>query len=909
MSADRDKRLAQLKQAYESGILDEDTYRAAVAALDASAVVTNTGSGALAQDQGVAAGAGGVAVGTQYGDIYQLPAEKPTTPEGLRIAYLGWLLAQTRAVPLAGVDRKSISEETRRDLDLAAVYTALMTRRPEVEGHESKSAPRDVLLERESRLLSALEVLNKEHHLALLGDPGSGKSTFVNFVALCMAGQLAGHPQANLRLLTTPLPGEKGRERGKAQAQPWDHGALLPVRVILREFVARGLAQAAGRVGGDTLWRFIVDELPETLREFGKLLRAEWLEKGGLLLLDGLDEVPEADQRREQIKIVVQDFAAAFPRVRVLVTSRTYAYQKQAWKLDGFAEAVLAPFSPAQIRKFVEQWYAYVGPARRLSPEDAQGRAVQLNHAIERSPRLQELAARPLLLTLMASLHAWRGGALPEQREELYADAVELLLDQWENQKLRRKADGTYELLQPGLAEWLNIDQKAVRALLNRLAFEAHRDQPDLRGTADIPQTKLVGEMMALNLNPDARPARLEEYLRDRAGLLEPRGVGIYAFPHRTLQEYLAACHLTDHGFPDDVAALLRAEPNRWREAALLAGAKAARGTASAAWTLADALCYEPLAAASLPLPEPAAWGALLAAQVLIENNSLSNVTERNQRKVDLIRDWLVAIVTRGALAPIDGAQAGDALAVLGDPRDFDELVVVPAGKFIMGSDKQRDLDAFDSEFPQNEVQVGDFRIGKYAVTVGQWRRFVEAAGYESHAYALSRPANHPVTVVSWHDARAYCEWLMAEWREMGKIGPEDVVRLPTEAEWEKAARGTDGRLWPWEGDYDPLKANVSETGIGHTCAVGSFPNGCSPYGALDMIGNVWEWTLSKFKEYPYAARDGREAEDKSDDPRVLRGGAFVNNRRFARCAFRFTYHPDYRYDNLGFRVCVVSPA
>ncbi|MBI5828222.1 MAG: NACHT domain-containing protein [Chloroflexi bacterium] len=411
-----------------------------------------------------------------------------------------------------------------------------------------------------------------------------------------MAGEMLSRADTNLALLTTPLPDEERRPRRKdekPQPQQWKYGALIPARVILRDFVARGMPPSGKKVGGDTLWNFIVAELPDTARDFAKPLREELLNKGGLLLLDGLDEVPEADDRREQVKTAVQGFVAAFPKVRALVTSRTYAYQKQAWKLDGFAEAVLAPFGRSQIHRFVERWYAYVGPIRNLSVNDAQGRAVQLNTAIERSPRLTELGSRPLLLTLMASLHAWRGGTLPEQREQLYSDAVDLLLDQWESQKVRRKSDGSYEFLQPSLAEWLKVDQKAVRALLNRMAFDAHRDQPDLQGTADIAQKKLVDELLALNTNPDVRPKRLEEYLGLRTGLLEPRGVGVYAFPHRTFQEYLSACHLTGDTFPDELAELLRVDPNRWREVVLLAGAKAVRGAASAAWSLAEALCYK----------------------------------------------------------------------------------------------------------------------------------------------------------------------------------------------------------------------------------------------------------------------------------------------------------------------------
>jgi hypothetical protein len=286
----------------------------------------------------------------------------------MRDAYLTWLMDQVRAVPLTGVDPKSIREVTQRDLDLAAVYTALMTQRTDM------AEERTLRLDREARQLSALAVLNTEPHLALLGDPGSGKSTFLNFVALCMAGELCHHPDANLRTLTAPVPedDDTSRRKEEPQPQPWDHGALLPLRVVLREFVARGLPHTSqpATVSGDSLWRFIIAELPETLRPFESSLRQQLLRTGGLLLLDGLDGVPEADQRRVQVKTAVEQLAAAFPKVRVLVTSRTCAYQRQDWKLRGCAEAVLAPFGEAQMRRFVDRWYSYVGQARRLSAEN-----------------------------------------------------------------------------------------------------------------------------------------------------------------------------------------------------------------------------------------------------------------------------------------------------------------------------------------------------------------------------------------------------------------------------------------------------------------------------------------------------------------------------------------------------------
>jgi formylglycine-generating enzyme required for sulfatase activity len=690
----------------------------------------------------------------------------------------------------------------------------------------------------------------------------------------------------------------------------------------------------------DPLWQFIVDELPESLRDFSQPLRAELLNTGGLLLLDGLDEVPEADHRRVEVKAAVEQFAAAFPKVRVLVTSRTYAYQKQDWKLRGFSEVVLAPFGAAQIRRFVERWYAFVGQARNLAEGDAQGRAALLNNAIGHNPRLYELATRPLLLTLMASLHAWRGGTLPDQREELYADAVTLLLDQWESQKVKRRAHGTFEVSEPSLLEWLRADQKAMRQLLNQLAYAAHRDQPTLVGTADIKQDTLVSSLMKLNLNPDARPQRLIEYLRDRAGLLEPRGVGIYAFPHRTFQEYLAACHLTERDdFLDNIAELLRAEPNRWREVILLAGAKATRGATANAWLLAEALCFTSHPTEKMA-DESGYWGALLAAQVLIENRSLEQVSERNRPKVERIRQWLTRTLIHGALPPIDRAQAGDALAIFGDPRFRVEawflpdeplvgFVEIPAGPFLMGSDKKNDPQTYDNETPQHTLTLPGYYLSRYPVTVAQFRAFVEQSGYEPEdPDSLRGLANHPVVYISWYEAVRYCQWLTEHLREWPDT-PEPLatllrkegwqVMLPSEAEWEKAAGGPstgsgDGRIYPWGDEFDANRANTSETRIDELSAVGCFPQGASPYGCLDMAGNVWEWTRSLWGKdygkpdfrYPYDPGDGRERLDAPNNVlRVLRGGAFWGGLGDARCAARRWHYPDSRNDHRGFRVVV----
>lgn len=227
-------------------------------------------AGVLVIGDGVGAGPGGAAVGGNvYGDIHIRTSPPPTPPEGLRQSYLSWLIDEVRSVPLAGVDQKSISEETRRDLDLAAVYTALLTQRTESSEEHPKH---ELRVDHERERLSALAVLNAEPRLALLGDPGSGKSTFVNFVALCMAGELLGRSDACLETLRTPVPydGDEGARREEQPSQPWDHGPLLPLRVILREFVARVLTpgEHAGAARKNLLWQFLIDTLPDLCATF-----------------------------------------------------------------------------------------------------------------------------------------------------------------------------------------------------------------------------------------------------------------------------------------------------------------------------------------------------------------------------------------------------------------------------------------------------------------------------------------------------------------------------------------------------------------------------------------------------------------------------------------------------------------
>ncbi len=229
-------------------------------------------------------------------------------------------------------------------------------------------------------------------------------------------------------------------------------------------------------------------------------------------------------------------------------------------------------------------------------------------------------------------------------------------------------------------------------------------------------------------------------------------------------------------------------------------------------------------------------------------------------------------------------------------------LCPVPAGIFTMGSDKARDKEVDDDETSQYPVAVGAFAIGQHPVTVAEYACAVRAGavreppeGYGGTTWQQQRTRlDHPVVCISLQDAVAYATWLAERTGQ--------PWRLPSEAEWEKAARGTDGRIYPWGDTFDKARCNTDASGIGTTTPLGTYPSGASPCGAQDLAGNVWEWTSSLYKPYPYIASDGREDCDSTEN-RVLRGGSWGNYPRYARAAFRLSYRPGYFGINCGFRL------
>ena len=230
--------------------------------------------------------------------------------------------------------------------------------------------------------------------------------------------------------------------------------------------------------------------------------------------------------------------------------------------------------------------------------------------------------------------------------------------------------------------------------------------------------------------------------------------------------------------------------------------------------------------------------------------------------------------------------------------RDGAEMVLIPAGEFQMGSN---DSDADDDEEPVHTVYVDGFYMDKYEVTVGQYKQFIRATGHRAlldYVSDYSPTDKHPVIYVNWHDAMAYAQWA-------GK-------RLPTEAEWEKAARGgLVGKTYPWGNAIDSNKANYGDN-VGKTTAVGKYPpNG---YGLCDMAGNVWEWCLDEYNKGFYKSSPSRNPISGGsisyvinnftsvNSSRVLRGGSWGRNPESVRVANRSRSAPTDTFGYVGFR-------
>ena len=864
--------------------------------------------------------------------------EDPEEAKSVIALYLHALAIDLAGLKLGEID-SAVDQSRQTPLQLADVYVPLNTGLQIPQDHplslwldNSRSRQQsDMAQSRETRPVSALEALAVHRELTVLGKPGSGKSTFGSSVLLALTQVWQGH-----------------REELAQLGETWTHGALLPIRVILRRFAEwLPLLDKPARAGD--VWNFVARDLEnsgygmssETMKYVQRIARNE----GAMILLDGLDECGDSVSRQRVMGAVHELMRSAGPKCRFLLTARPYAWPTGPDTEQGVY--ALSDLNDAQIEQFIHAWYAALVKRGWRSPGESERKKADLLTARNR-PDLLHLASNPLLLTLMATLHTNKG-RLPDDRADLYNDSVELLMLRW-----NRQIGADQALLD--VLDIPGLKLSDLRGMLEELAFKVHEQNAGLEGVADIGEDRLIRAFCPLLKSRD-KAAVVVDYIEKRAGLLvgqgEKDGERQFTFPHRTFQEFLAACHLAAQGdFPAECARLARAAPAHWQVSLPLAArlAKAERGSSAADELVGGVSVTE---FCSHRQPNAADWTCALLAGMMLQEIGLGaiNTRERTKAIASRIAHWLAASLSihpeMGGMEAGLRAQAGDVLAALGDSRfdpqrfylpddDLLGFVCIPADPdFSIGTrsgDFDRVMDAvvaskdnkdfFKAEINDQPTPTREFYIARYPVTVAQFRAFVEATGFKlGDEDALRDPDSRPVRWVSWHEALEYSRWLngilqtsidlaSCELAERVRSGHWQVT-LPSELEWEKAARGgLTGTIFPWGDTPNPNRANYGETNIGDTSPVGCFPP--NAFGLHDMVGNVWEWTRSLWGfDYPYSLDDFRREDLKAGDDksRVVRGGSWSADRGSSRCAVRFGDLPGDRGGSDGFRVVVVCSA
>jgi formylglycine-generating enzyme required for sulfatase activity len=724
--------------------------------------------------------------------------------------------------------------------------------------------------------VSVDRALADHRHLAVLGDPGSGKTTMLRYLALLYARDLASGGVVVADKL-------KLNESGYLPI-------LLPLRQI-GSFLREHPSRENDTFGHKLLLEFLFTSLGNERIKLPADFFDSYLNSGkAIILLDGLDEVADEDLRR-QVSRLVEAFTDAYPSCRSVVTSRIKSYTGAARLGGDYATTTVRDFMLADVENFLSTWHRLIAVGQMGTGQSAldfaADQTAQLMAAIRENVRIRELAINPLMLTVIALVHRDRV-KLPDRRAELYAEAVDVLLGK------RDEARGIKSL--PILGKQ-PFDTGDKRLLLQSIALAIHESERKDIDAEDL--RRLLAEHFAEML-PEKRGVRkaVERFLQniaERAGILIARAEGVYAFSHLTFQEYLAASAIAAR---DDYLSytLERSADAWWREVILLEAGYLSMQSKERTTNLIKAIIEKQ------EEPEPY-HNLVLGAESLRdvgENRVSGNLGSslRTQLQAELetpVPDgWIGKMrtrLTRGMTAEQLTARrvsAANALARVGgnqywrSPYGEPEWVDIPAGEFWMGEANNA-----------QKIHLGAFKISRVPVTNAQYALFIEATEHEAprhfeDGHAPKGLESHPVIYVSWHDALAYCKW-------MSEVSGKNIT-LPSEAEWEKAARGPSTgsgskRAYPWGDDFEMTRCNTRELGLQTTTPVGIFQEGASPYGVLDLSGNVDEWTNSWYSgEQKY---------------RVLRGGSWYNRVRYARCAYRNNNNPDNRTNNIGFRIVV----
>jgi formylglycine-generating enzyme required for sulfatase activity len=753
------------------------------------------------------------------------------------------------------------------------------------------------LKQEEGEEIILTNLLTIQDRLAIIGGAGCGKSTLLAYLAAVLA-QSAREELPSL--FTLPL----------------GNHALIPLLVPLRyypEYLAKCLKNAdrseehshLGTLAEFIPWYFCGRN--PTLGSSKDFFRRLLLGGGCLVMLDGLDEVVNQEERgyvRQQIENLLND---TYPGNRVIVTARESGYKENAIFGDDFVRLDVKRLNNDQLMALVKNWCVQLYPGEVDTRLDELMDAINQINASYENRNLAPLISTPLMTTMVVSVK-WGETELPRERARLYEAAVRVIL---QAQYMPEDYSRT-ELVDWGGA-W---DEQ--REWLSKLALSMHKGG---RAGAVISEDGVKLGLRNAGVVTKAGNKFIHA-VRQRGGLFEERGE-IFQFVHLTFQEFLAARIIAKRR--GDLLKILKKylSDSWWREVFLLIYG----------FALED---YVPFARRYLK------WlsnikgedtdilsGLELAAAALLEIDKPEPLVAKTQ--ANNLMDFLFNLEHPCRVPAIQRCNASITLARLGDPRfhaDFwflpnDDLlgfIEVPAGPFWMGSDPKIDKYHLDNEKPFHEVDLSTFYIARYPVTVAQFRAFAEESKSQpGNLDNLNGIPNHPIVNVTWYSAIDYCNWLTENLRKRSDIPGKlaeliqrgGSVMLPSEAEWEKAARGCDGRIYPWEGNFDTEKVNSEETRIGWTSSVGCFPGGSSIHGTVDMVGNVWEWTRSLYGRYPYP-QQGIERQRREDlmigenVSRVLRGGSYQLNEWDVRCAYRYRDVPNGFLRSFGFRVAII---
>jgi formylglycine-generating enzyme required for sulfatase activity len=831
--------------------------------------------------------------------------------------YLEWVQHRYGHLNLKGIASR---EHRVLSLTLEDVYVSLLAAvTPEREGRLSPASPRRAEMaemaemERaEPRIVDMADLLALGERLAIIGGPGSGKTTFLHIIAVSIAQALnAGDNRTVARHLgltgDLPLPifltlGDYNRYR-KAHQNPQN-----PHQGTLTAYISYGLINQEAGLG-----------LPEDF--FVRLLRGG---KRCIVLLDGLDEVADEDDRK-LVRQAIENLAANPGVGQMLVTSRSRAYTDQSVLGQAFQVATVQPMSLEQAQTLADRW---CHAAYTIATAKAESQSLQT--AIANLERLREergdppLIDSPLMVTIVAIVHD-EGGRLPDERADLYQRCVRALLAE-----SHKPAPDQIELATRGGSE------TEKRSLLTYLAFcmMAAGEARGRRVDEDQVKAWLHPQLVKLRGAQAAGPA-LDAFLEavaSRGSLLNERS-RVYEFIHLTFQEFLCAAYLVDTVRErDEIVRLLFDEEHIaqswWRETVLLTVGYLGLGSIDAPLALVTKLATQPATAG-------VTVGAVeVAAAAFLEQNG------RDPETRDLLVKRLVALIEEKAHpgSPQQRLAAGKRLGQLGDPRPG---VGLRTDGPSTGSG-QRLPDIAWVEIPEMDAQgrreflygeKGERRVeptfwmAKYPITYRQFHAFVDDPDGMANPrwwQGLARTDNddlgeqafefwnHPRERVTWYQAVAFCRWLTAQAKAYPDLLPPQAragawrITLPTEWQWEKAARGHHGRLYPWGAEYIQGYANVDETKKGDgphklqsTSAVGLYPQGATPEGILDLSGNVWEWCLNEYA-------NPERFQESGDERRALRGGSWYWDAASASASARSWFLPWYRDADYGFRVVVV---